>query len=773
MAGIRTPDLQEKTTLDDFIGNKDSGVGSETVRVSAAAAAAQLRTLIMLDSVVLGVKDKDIATPPGSPSVGDRYIVAASPTGAWVGHATHIAQWDGTAWAFTTPSSGYTVLVIDEFELYAWNATTSKWTTITSAPLAFATRAALGAVTGVPANVKAEVLSDVIGTTVSRARSANVATNVFASNHSLSVGNEINIRGLGGAGYNGHVTIASVPNATTITYASTGGNETTVADFGGSADRNGVYSSNGAGGWTWVGDPDVAAVNLRIDELVVEMALKAPIDTAPKPLADPDYALVVEDISGNVALRIRKDGVSDWASAIDATKVYLYSARFGRAFSVPLASTGTPLGSAVHGSKLQYLLNVGGVPTPYVEWAESEHNAPLATTQLNLYLTYGQSLSMGDKGAPVLTSQSTSYRSRLLSYNNGVMPIDKYADLTALNETISDDSIRRLVNVFERTQGVAGQTIATTFLTRVAAALPSTTALAVAGCGIGATTIAQLSKGTTPYSNLLRVVRRTFVLAKMNGWAFKVPAIAFKQGESNSTSSQASYYAAIVQLQSDLTTDIQGITGQSEQVVIVLTQHTSWGLFGATQGTVAKAQQQAALAFPTKFINAGPDYSIPHATDKVHLTNVGYYRVGELIGRALADSMGANVGLSLYPTSAVRTGTNVLVTFHVPTTSIVLDTSTWPDAGNMGIRWIDNGDGNAPVIQSVTVTAANQLTVALDVAPTGTGPKLGFGDLTTSGTGSDIGVGPRTNIRDSSADVSAYDAAPLRNWCVVSDINVT
>jgi len=82
MAGIRTPDLQEKTTLDDFIGNKDSGAGSETVRVSASAAAAQLRTLIQFNSAVVAVVTKTLSTPPGSPTLGDRYIVKATGTGA-------------------------------------------------------------------------------------------------------------------------------------------------------------------------------------------------------------------------------------------------------------------------------------------------------------------------------------------------------------------------------------------------------------------------------------------------------------------------------------------------------------------------------------------------------------------------------------------------------------------------------------------------------------------------------------------------------------------
>jgi hypothetical protein len=44
--------------------------------------------------------------PPVSPSTGDRYLVAATATGAWAGQEDSIAEWDGSAWVFTAPSTG-------------------------------------------------------------------------------------------------------------------------------------------------------------------------------------------------------------------------------------------------------------------------------------------------------------------------------------------------------------------------------------------------------------------------------------------------------------------------------------------------------------------------------------------------------------------------------------------------------------------------------------------------------------------------------------------
>lgn len=73
---------------------------------------AQWRGLDLLVQPV--VIDRDLATPPGSPSAGDAYIVAASPTGAWTGHAGKLARWSGSAWEFYTPKAGWRAFVQDE-----------------------------------------------------------------------------------------------------------------------------------------------------------------------------------------------------------------------------------------------------------------------------------------------------------------------------------------------------------------------------------------------------------------------------------------------------------------------------------------------------------------------------------------------------------------------------------------------------------------------------------------------------------------------------------
>jgi len=70
--------------------------------------------------VHLSVKDRNLATPPGSPAAGDTYIVAASPTGAWAGQAGKVAIWSGSAWVFGTPRIGWVAYIEDEEKLSAY-----------------------------------------------------------------------------------------------------------------------------------------------------------------------------------------------------------------------------------------------------------------------------------------------------------------------------------------------------------------------------------------------------------------------------------------------------------------------------------------------------------------------------------------------------------------------------------------------------------------------------------------------------------------------------
>ena len=68
--------------------------------------------LQMLDLVVAAaVEEPPRAVPPASAAIGSCYIVAASPSGDWAGHAGCLAGMTAAGWRFAGPVEGMTALV--------------------------------------------------------------------------------------------------------------------------------------------------------------------------------------------------------------------------------------------------------------------------------------------------------------------------------------------------------------------------------------------------------------------------------------------------------------------------------------------------------------------------------------------------------------------------------------------------------------------------------------------------------------------------------------
>lgn len=79
--------------------------------------------LKLLDAIVqAGVIDKDLTSPPGSPSEGDTYIVGGSATGAWNGRDNNLTIYQNGAWTFVAPLNGWIAWVSDESTLYIFNS---------------------------------------------------------------------------------------------------------------------------------------------------------------------------------------------------------------------------------------------------------------------------------------------------------------------------------------------------------------------------------------------------------------------------------------------------------------------------------------------------------------------------------------------------------------------------------------------------------------------------------------------------------------------------
>ncbi len=80
--------------------------------------------LARLDALVqLSVIDRTHAAPPSAPVEGDRYIVAASATGAWAGASGQIAVWSDGAWVLIAPVVGWRAFDAGAGEFLCWSGT--------------------------------------------------------------------------------------------------------------------------------------------------------------------------------------------------------------------------------------------------------------------------------------------------------------------------------------------------------------------------------------------------------------------------------------------------------------------------------------------------------------------------------------------------------------------------------------------------------------------------------------------------------------------------
>jgi hypothetical protein len=117
MAATPTPNLALNHKWNFRESGWHTGMDENLVRIGALLHAAAL--------------DKDLTAPPGAPTAGDRYLIAAGASGAWAGHDGEFTLWDGAAWLFETPAEGWLVWVSDENLLYAY--TGAAWAEFSAA----------------------------------------------------------------------------------------------------------------------------------------------------------------------------------------------------------------------------------------------------------------------------------------------------------------------------------------------------------------------------------------------------------------------------------------------------------------------------------------------------------------------------------------------------------------------------------------------------------------------------------------------------------------
>jgi hypothetical protein len=416
----------------------------------------------------------------------------------------------------------------------------------------------------------------------------------------------------------------------------------------------------------------------------------------------------------------------------------------------------------------------------------SAGSAFAATTIYDL-LWYGQSLSVGAFGQPLLTPFAPypsfvwmmySSCDGLHSPNHGATVSRASTCYTQL-EPAYDSYFSSLANTTPAQSSITPMAMALAKLENATNLSPYF--LLENGMGVGGEPYSSLASGTTEYINLTNALTGAVGLLP-SGWALNVPAIPYVQGEADSQAgtSRSSYASDLATLESNLTSSVETITGQSNAPILLLTQETnSFGPFGSASSAAAiiGAESDAAAAHPSTIALVTPNYVFENnAQQSGHLTARGYAYMGEYMARAYRKVVASGQGgLGGSWSAPIQSGTisnsaNVVtIPFTGGTTPYVLDCSyvTSPNGACDGFSYTDNS-GSPPNCSSVAV-ASNGTSILMTLSGTPSHAVTGTVEYAWPDGGTDEGAtttpGPTSGLRgclhDSDAYTSLIDGKPL------------
>ncbi len=394
--------------------------------------------------------------------------------------------------------------------------------------------------------------------------------------------------------------------------------------------------------------------------------------------------------------------------------------------------------------------------------SSSTENNVTATTDFIGYNSYGQSLAVGGSGsslATILPLQQTN----AVMFNLGVRTIDYIGSIPTsfvpLAENISPDGIR-------------GETpcTATSEIFNTLSPQNDFKLLAFAS-GQPHQDILALSKGGKFYGRYMANVQTAENISSALAKTFSMGATLWTQGENDYTDSTSydDYKSRLIQLISDLSTDIPAITGQVTQPYFIINQISSNNRSnaGIASAPIARAQYDVAANNPNVTI-ATPLYMLDFLDDNTHLTDTSYAIMGAYDGIALKYMLIDNKKNYVYLESEESSGNDIYLTFNVPAPPLVLDTSWVTNPGNYGFK-IKSTIGTNLKISLVEVTNDNKIHIKCTSNPVGSTLDYAINNGLRGRAGRINGV--RGNLRDSQGRTLVFDSTginfPLNNYCTI------
>ena len=257
---------------------------------------------------------------------------------------------------------------------------------------------------------------------------------------------------------------------------------------------------------------------------------------------------------------------------------------------------------------------------------------------------------------------------------------------------------------------------------------------------------------------------RTFKrFADEAGKSFAYGAVILTHGECDA--SNPGYEAGLHQLWLDYNDDLKGITGQSQDIPLLISQQST---INVPSGGSAVAVWRLGVDYPGEAFCVGPKYQYQYASDNLHLEASGYRRLGEKYAEVFDQVVNQGVFWKpLQPSSAALTGSQIWVTFDVPNPPLNWDENISRPHQEVHTAWA-NGRGfevqdstGELTILCVDIVSDDTVLISLAAEPTGSNLMLRYA-LTQDGSGIQGGtdLGMRGQLRDSD-NLVGYDVETL------------
>jgi hypothetical protein len=211
------------------------------------------------------------------------------------------------------------------------------------------------------------------------------------------------------------------------------------------------------------------------------------------------------------------------------------------------------------------------------------------------------------------------------------------------------------------------------------------------GQGAASITIIQKNGTGNAYAASLFEAAAIARLAATAGAVYRVGAVMLTHGEADAT--RPTYETEIGQLAADYDQDLKAVTGQTQDIPLVLSQQHEAPTSGRPLSSLAA--WKAGVDYPGKVFCAGPKYQYAYASDHVHLTAPQYDRLGIKYAEVFYELVVAGHGWQpLQPEAATleADGQTITVRFHVPFPPLAWDESLGANHQTIHPAW-KNGRG--------------------------------------------------------------------------------